>query len=38
MQRDGHFVATSKGEMGRADVTRFIQQVLSGQTPQIGAP
>jgi pimeloyl-ACP methyl ester carboxylesterase len=38
MQRDGHFVATGKGEMGRADVTRFIEQVLSGQTPQIGAP
>ena len=36
--RDGHFVATGKGEDGRADVTRFIEQALSGQTPQIGAP
>jgi pimeloyl-ACP methyl ester carboxylesterase len=36
--RDGHFVATGKGEAGRADVTRFIQQALAGQTPQIGAP
>jgi hypothetical protein len=38
MPRDGHFVATGKGEAGRADVTRFIEQALSGQTPQIGAP
>ena len=36
IQRDGHFVATGKGEQGREDVTRFIEQVLAGETPQIG--
>ena len=34
--RDGHFVATGVGEDGRADVLRFLEQVMSGQTPQIG--
>lgn len=33
---DGHFVATRPGEDGRADVVRFLEEALSGQTPQIG--
>lgn len=33
---DGHFVAVAPGEQGRADVLRFLEQSLAGQTPQIG--
>lgn len=33
---DGHFVATRPGEDGRADVLRFLQQAMAGQTPTIG--
>jgi hypothetical protein len=36
MPGDGHFVATQT-DLGRADVLRFVQQVLDGKAPQIGA-
>jgi hypothetical protein len=33
---DGHFVGTRNGEAGRADVERFLNQLLAGQVPSIG--
>lgn len=33
---DGHFVGTRAGEDGRADVERFLDQLLAGQTPAVG--
>jgi pimeloyl-ACP methyl ester carboxylesterase len=33
---DGHFVGTRNGEAGRADVERFLTQLLAGQVPSIG--
>lgn len=33
---DGHFVATEAGHQGRSDVMRFLEQALTGQSPQIG--
>jgi acetyl esterase/lipase len=36
MLLDGHFVATTPGEDGYADVIRFLSQTLAGEQPQIG--
>lgn len=33
---DGHFVAIEQGQDGRADVERFLDQLLSGKPPMIG--
>ncbi|MGD8862472.1 MAG: hypothetical protein PVI30_20845, partial [Myxococcales bacterium] len=35
---DGHFVATGSDQPGRPDVERFLNAVLAGTAPSIGAP
>jgi pimeloyl-ACP methyl ester carboxylesterase len=37
MDVDGHFVGTRAGEDGRKDVERFLDQLLAGQVPAVGA-
>ena len=33
---DGHFVATDKGQAGRPDAVRFVEEALAGTDPSIG--